>query len=94
MSATSLIFRLFFMLSLPIWCACRQPDTTMPPKTPITEYKALLSHDGDQVYIKGTFIKYNAMPQFGEVNAVYRPRMTAAKDMPAKLDAKIEVQPS
>jgi hypothetical protein len=64
----------------------------MSENTAITRYDSLLGHEGATVLVAGTFVKHNAMPQFGESNAVYRagilmegdsvPRLFLFEEMP------------
>jgi hypothetical protein len=57
----------------------------MPHSNLITTYDSLLDKEGDTVHVMGTFNKYNALPNFGPTNAVYRPGILLQGDSVPKL---------
>ena len=66
-------FFLLWAALAPGWLACQTPSSKMNDPEIITRYEALLSQEDKAVTLRATFIKYNALPQFGEANADYRP---------------------
>jgi hypothetical protein len=58
-------------LVLPLLSACQQNPSMINSNEYITRYEDLIATEGDTVHIKGTFNKYNIMPQFGPTNAYF-----------------------
>lgn len=85
MSKRFLLLQCILLFIAAACLACQKPNSQMPEVTAITRYDSLLSHEGDTVQVIGTFIKHNAMPQFGESNAVFRPGILMEGDSLPKL---------